>query len=179
MEERVEHEGKGGGFGHKGKQQETRGHWRPVAHIPRPCRIRKRERWRKVGQQCSEEKEEIVKLLRGWQDRETSPIVRWALADESTEEEINQEEVREESGEEKKETRGMRWADCEDDEGKDKEEQEKEKETRQETDQEELTNEEPPGLEEREEASRRHMREESRTQEAHEEERRAQNALPY
>ena len=32
-------------------------------------------------------------------------------------EKINQEELREESGEEKKETRGMRWADCEDDEG--------------------------------------------------------------
>ena len=59
-------------------------------------------------------------------------------------EKINQEEVREESGEEKKETRGMRWADCEDDEGKEKEEQEKEKETRQETEQEELTSQKPP-----------------------------------
>ena len=35
--------------------------------------------------------------------------------------------------EEKKETRGTRWADCEEDEGKEKEDQEKEKETRQET----------------------------------------------
>ena len=50
----------------------------------------------------NEEKEEILKLLRGWQEKETNPIVRWALADESTEEESNQEEVREESGEEEK-----------------------------------------------------------------------------
>ena len=54
----------------------------------------------------------------------------------------------------KRETRGMRWADCEDDEGKEEEEreQEKEKETRQETRQEELTNEKPPGSEQREES---------------------------
>ena len=71
-------------------------------------------------QQRNEEREEILKLLRGWQEKETSPIMRWAWADESTEEESNQE-----NGEGKKETRGMRWADCEDDEGeKDKEEQE-------------------------------------------------------
>ena len=43
-------------------------------------------------QQRNEEKEEILKLLRGWQERETSPVVRWAWADESTEEESNQEE---------------------------------------------------------------------------------------
>ena len=48
----------------------------------------------------NEEKEEILKLLRGWQEEETSPIVRWALADECTEEESNQEEVREERREE-------------------------------------------------------------------------------
>ena len=42
---------------------------------------------------------------------ETSPIVRWAWADEKTEEESTQEELREESGEEEMgETRGMRWA---------------------------------------------------------------------
>ena len=77
----------------------------------------------------NEEMEEILKLLRGWQEEETSPIVRWALAEESTEEESNQE-----SGEEeKKETRGMRWADCEDDEGeKNKEEQETEEARQQE-----------------------------------------------
>ena len=70
----------------------------------------------------NEEKEEILKLLRGWEEKKTSPIVRWALADESTEEESNQE-----NGEEKKETQGMKWADCEDDEGeKNKEEQEQE-----------------------------------------------------
>ena len=127
-------------------------------------------------QQRNEEKEEILKLLRGWQEKETSPIVRWALADESAEEEINQEEVREGSGEEKKETRGMRWADCEDDEGKEKEEQEKEKETMQETDQEELTDEEPPGLEEMEESKQEAHEEERRAQEAREEQRRAQEA---
>ena len=53
-----EHEGKGGGFGHKGKHPQTRERrsgsewrqtWGPVAHTPRPCRIRTRERWRKVG----------------------------------------------------------------------------------------------------------------------------------
>ena len=47
-------------------------------------------------QQRNEEKEEILKLLRGWQEKETSPIMRWAWADESTEEESNLEEVREE-----------------------------------------------------------------------------------
>ena len=49
------------------------------------------ERWPEGEQQCSEEKQEILKLLRGWQEKETSPIVRWAWADESTEEESNQE----------------------------------------------------------------------------------------
>ena len=54
-----EHEGKGGGFGHKGKHPETREkeeervrmapNMGPVAHTPRPCRIRKRERLRKVS----------------------------------------------------------------------------------------------------------------------------------
>ena len=45
----------------------------------------------------NEEKEEILKLLRGREEKEMTPIVRWALADESTEEESNQE-----NGEEKK-----------------------------------------------------------------------------
>ena len=53
-----------------------------------------------------------------------SPIVRWAWADENTEEENAEEQERGESGEEKKEIPGMRWADCEDGEGKEKEEQE-------------------------------------------------------
>ena len=129
-----EHEGKGGGFGHNEKQQEMR--------------EREEERVRMAPnmgaggshQQATsdpgegemaegnEEKEEILKLLRGWEEKKTSPIVRWALADESTEEESNQE-----NGEEKKETRGMRWADCEDDEGeKNKEEQETEAERQEE-----------------------------------------------
>ena len=56
--------------------------------------------------------------------------------------------------EKKRETRGMRWADCEDDERQEEEEreQETEKETKQKTGQEELTSEEPPGLEQREES---------------------------
>ena len=49
--------------------------------------------------------------------------------------------------EEKRETRGLRWADCEEER-----EQEKEKETRQETGQEELMSEKPPGLEQSEES---------------------------
>ena len=54
-----EHQGKGGGFGHKGNTQrrererrsgsEWRQTWRPVAHTPRPSRIRERERWRKAS----------------------------------------------------------------------------------------------------------------------------------
>ena len=55
----------------------------------------------------------------------------------------------------KKETRVLRWADCEDDEGKEEEEQEtrekkkqeKEKETRPETGRKEEKSEKPPGLE--------------------------------
>ena len=174
-----EHEGRGGGFGHNGKQQETR--------ESEEERVRMAPNMGAGGShpqatsdlgegemaEGNEEKEEILKLLRGWQEKETSPIVRWALADESTEEERNQEEVREESGEEeKKETRGMRWADCEESEGKEKEEQEtkeerpeqaeSKKEQKQEGEreneaeekqgqeeeearQEELTNEKPPG----------------------------------
>ena len=49
-------------------------------------------------QQRNEEKEEILKLLRGWQEKETSPIVRWAWADESTETESRQEDKREMEG---------------------------------------------------------------------------------
>ena len=33
-------------------------------------------------QQRNEEKEEILKLLRGWQQREASPVVRWAWVDD-------------------------------------------------------------------------------------------------
>ena len=49
---------------------------------------------------------------------------------------------------ETRETRGMIWADCEDDERLEEEEreQETEKETKQKTGQEELTSEKPPGL---------------------------------
>ena len=77
---------------------------------------------------------------------------------------------------ERKETQEMRWADCEDDEGKEEEEkeQEKEKETRQETEEEELTSEEPRLRAER--TKRRKKEEERRAQEAREEERRAQEA---
>ena len=181
-----EHEGKGGGFGHSGKQQETEEKEEERVRMapnmgaggshPQATSDPGEGEMAEGEQQCNEEKEEILKLLRGWQEKETSPIVRWALADESAEEEINQEEVREGSGEEKKETRGMRWADCEDNEGKEKEEQEKEKETRQETEQEELTNEEPPGLEEREESKQEAHGEERKAQEARQEESRVQEA---
>ena len=107
----------------------------------------------------NEEKEEILKLLRGWEEKETSPIVKRAVADESTEEESNQE-----NGEEKKETREMKWADCEDDEGeKNKEEQEAERKQEQEQEQEQ-------------EGDREKEAEERRAQEAREEERRAQEA---
>ena len=83
----------------------------------------------KGEQQRNEEKKEILRLLGEWQERETSPIVRWASANENTEEERNQDDVREESGEEEKEeTRGMRWADCEDDNGKEEKQQETERE---------------------------------------------------
>ena len=125
-----------------------------------------RHTWGPEGeQQYNEEKEEILKFLRGWQEKETSPIVRWAWADESTEEESNQEEVREERGEE------MIWADCEDGEEKEKEE----KETRQETGQEELTSGKPLGLEQKEETKQEsHVDEERRAQEAREKEPRTQ-----
>ena len=82
------------------------------------------------------------------------------------------QQCNEESGEEKKETRGMRWADCEDDEGKEQEEQETK----------ELTSEKPPGLEQKEDEEREKRAqeacedEERRAQEAREEERRAQEA---
>ena len=122
-----EHEGKGGGFGHNGKQEETREREEERVRVapnmgaggshPQATSDPGEGEMAEGKQQRNEEKEEILKLLRGWQEKETSPIMRWAWADESTEEESNLEEVREESGEEeKKETRGMRWADCEDDE---------------------------------------------------------------
>ena len=51
-----EHKGKGRGFGRRGQQQEAREDgsewrqkWGPVAHTPRPCRIRERKRWQKVS----------------------------------------------------------------------------------------------------------------------------------
>ena len=54
-----EHGGKGEGFGSKGK------------------------RTTEDEQQRNEEKEEILRLLGTWQERETSPIVKWAWADET------------------------------------------------------------------------------------------------
>ena len=125
-----EHEGKGGGFGHSGKQQEMREREEERVRMapnmgaggshPQATSDPGEEQAAEGEQQRNEEKEEILKLLRGWQEKETSPIMRWAWVDESTEDESNQE-----NGEEKKETRGMSWADCEDHEGeKDEEEQE-------------------------------------------------------
>ena len=78
-----------------------------------------------------------------------------------------------------RETRGMRWADCEDDERQEEEEreQETEKETWQESGQEELTSEKPAGLEQKEESEHERKEEkERRAQEAREEYRRAQEA---
>ena len=58
-------------------------------------------------QHRNKEKEEILRLLGEWQERETSPIVRWAWADENREaESTEEEEEKGESGEEE-----MRWAD--------------------------------------------------------------------
>ena len=36
-------------------------------------------------QQRNEEREEMLKLLRGWQEKETGPVVRWAWADDINE----------------------------------------------------------------------------------------------
>ena len=79
----------------------------------------------------------------------------------------------------RRETRRMRWADCENVERKEEEEREQdtEKETKQEIGQEELTSEKPPGLEQKEESEHeRKEEEEKRVQEAREEEKRAQEA---
>ena len=107
-----EHEGKGGGFGHKGKQQETRERKEEQVRMapnmeaggshPQAMSDPGEGEMAEGERQRNEEKEEILKLLRGWQERETSPIVRWAWVDESTEEESNQEEVREEKPEKKR-----------------------------------------------------------------------------
>ena len=190
-----EHEGKGGGFGRNGKQQETgeekeeRDRMAPNMGAggshPQAMSDPGEEEVAQGEQHCNEEKEEILRLLREWQEKETSPIVRWALTNESTEEESNQEK-----------TQRTRWADCEDDEEKEEEEQEtgregqeeverkkgqetegEEKEVRQETGQEELTSEKPPGLEASEESEHEVKEEEERSeQEAREEQRRAQEA---
>ena len=82
------------------------------------------------------------------------------------------------------ETQGMRWADCDDDEGKEEEEREREtwKETKEET---EMASEEPPGSEQIEESNQEAREEEKRSQKAREddqskareeEQRRAQEA---
>ena len=222
-----EHGGKGEGFGSKGKQQETREGGR--------------KRTTEDEQQRNEEKEEILRLLGEWQERETSPIVKSAWADEteveSTEqvenlvadedreniramtseekekrhkedvrkldemveteemelkmmqqEEMEHEEQRgrvapnmgaggshlqatsdpreEETEERRKRARRPRWADCEDDEGKEKETRPRE-----------LTSEKPPGLEQWVKSEHEEGDEEQRkAQEAREEERTAQKA---
>ena len=96
-----EHEGKGGA-GSKGRQQVENSVMEAGGSHPQATS----DPGEGEMAEGNEEKEGILKLLRGWDEKKTSPIVRWALADESTEEESNQE-----NGEEKKETRGMRWAD--------------------------------------------------------------------
>ena len=59
-------------------------------------------------QQCNEEKEEILRLLKGWRTSETSTIVRWAWADDIDEERERQEEPAEESEESKLEAHECR-----------------------------------------------------------------------
>ena len=81
---------------------EWRKTWGPVVHTPSSWRIRERKRRRKVSNRAMRKKEEFLRLVGEWQERETSPIVRWA------------------------------WAECEDDEGKDEEEQETERERQEE-----------------------------------------------
>ena len=98
-------------------------------------------------QQRNEEKEEILKLLRGWQEMETSPIMRWAWADESTEGESNQENE----------------DDREDDEG---EEDKEEQETAGERQQEAGRQQEQEMEEERQEEARQEEAESKKEQEA-------------
>ena len=59
-------------------------------------------------QQLNEEKEEILRMLRRWQDRETSPVVRRAWADDIGEEHEKQEELEEESVEKELEAQACR-----------------------------------------------------------------------
>ena len=73
-----EHGGKGEGFGSKGKQQETREGGR--------------KRTTEDEQQRNEEEEKILRLLGEWQERETSPIVKLAGADEKEVESTQQVE---------------------------------------------------------------------------------------
>ena len=137
-----EHEGKGGGFGHKGKHPETR---------ERGGRVRMAPNMGAGGSHLQ------------------------ATSDTGKEEK------------EKKETRVLSWADCNDEEAKENEEEVKEEK---ETGQREITDERPPGLEEvesepktkeeekhgRVESEQETQEEENRAQEAREEERRAQEA---
>ena len=53
-----------------------------------------------------------------WQEKESSPIVRWAWGDKNREAESTKEEKGESRDEDKAETQGMRCADCDDDEGR-------------------------------------------------------------
>ena len=57
-------------------------------------------------QQRNEEKEEILRLLGEWQERETSPIVRWAWADEIRETENTEEQEREKEKKKRKKPEG-------------------------------------------------------------------------
>ena len=57
-------------------------------------------------QQRNEKKKEIPMLLRGWQEMETSAVVRWAWADDIGEEHESQEDPEEESEDRRLEAQG-------------------------------------------------------------------------
>ena len=117
-----EHEGKGGGVGRKGTQQVEN-------LVMDEIQENHREDVRKLVEVVQKEEED----QEGQRGR-VEPNM-WAGGSHPQAMSVP----------ERKETQEMRWADCEDDEGKEAKENEKEKETRQETEEEELTSEEPPG----------------------------------
>ena len=74
----------------------------PVAHpkaISDPTENEGKGETAEGEQHRSEEQDEILRLLRGWQERETGFVVRWAWADDIGEERERQEEPEEESEE--------------------------------------------------------------------------------
>ena len=161
-----EHEGKGGGVGRKGIQQ--------VENLVMD-EIQENTRVMKSEEKEEDHREDVRKLVEMMQkEDEEQEEQRGRVAPNMVAGGSHPQAM---SVPERRETRGMRWADCEDDERQEEEEreQETEKERRQETGQEELTSENPPGLEQKEDE--RKEEKEKRAQEAREDaERRAQEA---